>query len=85
MECGIIEIKYFGYLAEIAGRDSEKIRVCGEKRIRDLIRLEGIDLNDLVILVNGVGKRPGATVKPGDKITILPHISGGSQAQPRTL
>ena len=77
MDCGVVEVKYFGYLAEIAGREREEIRVCGEKRIRDLIRLEDVDLDDLVILVNGVGKRPDAIVKPGDKITLLPHISGG--------
>ncbi len=77
--CGIVKLKLLGYLGEELGREHE-IEVCGERSIEDLIdvRRLGMELEDLVILVNGKGASPKEKVSPGDTVTILPHISGGS-------
>ena len=75
--CGEVRIVYMGYLAELAGGREKLVRVCGEARVRDIVGLEGVELEDLVILINGRSAKPDSTVRPGDKLTVMPHISGG--------
>ena len=75
--CGKIKLRFMGYLADLYGSKETEVEVCGEQSINELVRLPDIDLEDLVILVNGRGARPQARVKPGDTVVILPHISGG--------
>ena len=81
-ECGRVAIRYMGWLAEYAGTREEEREICGEARVRDVIRVPPEDLEDLVILVNGRGARPDAPVRPGDRIVVLPHISGGLDGLP---
>ncbi len=78
-QCGRVTVKFLGYLSEVIGSRIEK-EVCGEVELRNLIDEEriGTSLNDLVILVNGVAKGPETRVKPGDTVTVMPHISGGA-------
>ena len=76
-ECGTVKLVYMGYLAETAGGREQEVEICGEARISEIARLPRDELEELVILVNGHAAKPDTTVKPGDKITILPHISGG--------
>ncbi len=77
-ECGRVVIKFLGYLSEVMGSQIEK-EVCGEIELREIIDEDrmGTSLDDLVILVNGVAKRPETKVKAGDTVTVMPHISGG--------
>jgi molybdopterin converting factor small subunit len=75
--CGRITIKYYGYLAGIKGRE-EHIELCESKTVEEVVRLpKDVNINDLIILVNGVSVAKNTIVKPGDTISILPHISGG--------
>ena len=76
-ECGRVKLRFMGYLADLYGSREDEVEVCGERSIAELVRLPDVDLEDLVILVNGRGARPQARVKPGDTVVILPHISGG--------
>jgi len=76
-ECGKVRIVYMGYLSELAGGREVELEVCGEARVKDLVKLPGLSLDDLVVLVNGRSARADSPVKPGDKITVMPHISGG--------
>jgi len=75
--CGTVKLVYMGYLAEAAGGREREVEVCGEARISEIARLPREELEDMVILVNGRTARPETQVRPGDKVTILPHISGG--------
>ncbi|MCE4624607.1 MAG: MoaD/ThiS family protein [Desulfurococcales archaeon] len=78
-ECGKVKLKLLGYLAEVMGGREKEVEICGERRVADLINAPDIDLEELVILINGRGARPEAKVKPEDTVTILPHISGGDR------
>ncbi len=75
-QCGTVRIRYMGYLAELKGVE-EELEICGEKPIQELVNIEGEDIEEFVILVNGRAARATSRVKPGDRIVILPHISGG--------
>ncbi|MCE4599398.1 MAG: MoaD/ThiS family protein [Desulfurococcales archaeon] len=75
---GTIIVRYFGILADLAGDREIEVEVEGEVKIRDIIRLPAdISIEDLVILVNGASAKPDDTVKPGDRVAVMPHISGG--------
>ena len=76
-ECGIIRVKLLGYLSHIAGAREVEVEACGERRIRDLISIPDINIEELVILVNGRTARPEDKARPGDTVTVMPHISGG--------
>lgn len=74
---GTVRIKYFGYLAEKLGRERE-VEVEEEARILDIIELPaGTNPDNLVYLINGLPAKPDSKVKPGDVISVLPHVSGG--------
>jgi molybdopterin converting factor small subunit len=76
-ECGKITIVYMGYLAQLAGGREHILETCGTLRVKDVVKIEDLDLEDLIILVNGIAAKPDSTLKPGDKVVVLPHISGG--------
>ncbi len=74
----MVTIRYFGVLADMIGKREVEVRVEGRVKIRDIVRLpDDANIDDLVILVNGVAAKPDDTVKPGDRIAVMPHISGG--------
>ncbi len=81
-ECGIIKVKLLGYLSHIAGAREVKVEVCGEKRVKDLISIPNINIEELVILINGHTARPEDKARPGDVVTVMPHISGGLDSAP---
>ena len=75
---GKVRIRYYGYLAgEIDGEVEVEIPDEGAA-IRDIVKLpSGVDINELVLLVNGKPAKPDTRVKPGDSIAVMPHIGGG--------
>ncbi len=72
------KIKYIGYLAELAGRGEEEVKVDGRIKVKDLLeqRIKK-GLEDLVILVNGLPGSLDTLVDDDDIISVLPVISGG--------
>jgi len=75
---GRITIKYLGYLAERLGYREKAVDIERETRIIDIIELpEGADPSQLIFLVNGIPTKPESKVKPGDTVSVMPHISGG--------
>ncbi len=75
---GKVRIRYYGYLAgEIDGEVEVEIPDEGAA-IRDIVNLpSGVDINELVLLVNGKPAKPDTRVKPGDSIAVMPNIGGG--------
>jgi len=72
-----VRVRYLGFLAGLYGRETV-IEVSGVARIEDVVKLpEGYTMDDVVILVNGTPVKKGYKVKPGDVISVMPHISGG--------
>ncbi len=79
---GFVEVRYFGYLADHAGGPVVRVRVEGEARVADVVRLpEGVGFDDVIILVNGVPAGPDRIGRPGDRVSVMPHISGGQQGK----
>jgi len=77
---GSIRVKYLGWLAERVGREVE-VRVDGEAVLEEVIKLPpDVDLDDLVVLVNGKPAKRGQKVRPGDQVSVMPHVSGGQIA-----
>ena len=75
---GTVRVRYFGYLAEKLGRE-RVVEVEGEARILDVVELPpGTDPGNLVYLINGLPAKPDSKVKPGDVVSVLPHVSGGT-------
>ncbi len=74
---GKVKVRYLGYLADYAGREVE-VEVEGEARVRDVVKLPpDVDPEELIYLVNGRPARLDTPVKPGDVVSVMPHISGG--------
>ncbi|RLE71963.1 MAG: MoaD/ThiS family protein [Thermoprotei archaeon] len=72
------KIKYIGYLAELAERREEEVKVDGRIKVKDLLeRRIKKGLEELVILVNGLPGSLDTLVDDDDVISVLPVISGG--------
>ncbi|WP_460124201.1 MoaD/ThiS family protein [Stetteria hydrogenophila] len=79
---GKVVVKYLGYLASLYGRQVE-VPVDGVKELREVVRIpEGLDPDELIYLVNGRPARLDSKVKPGDVVTVAPHVSGGLPSSP---
>ncbi|MEB3852164.1 MAG: MoaD/ThiS family protein [Desulfurococcales archaeon] len=79
---GRVRVRYLGYLAEYAGGREVEVEV-GESgaRLIEVVRLPpDVSPDDLVFLVNGRPAKPGDRVRPGDTVSVMPHISGGAPA-----
>ena len=75
---GEVKVKYLGYLSEYAGGREVVVEVDGEARVLDVVKLPpDINPDDLIFLINGRPAKPGDRVKPGDVVSVMPHISGG--------
>ena len=75
---GKVKIRYYGYLAgEFNGEVEVEIPDEGAT-VEEVVKLpSGLDIKDLVLLVNGKPAKPDTRVKPGDTIAVMPHIGGG--------
>lgn len=75
---GKVKVKYLGYLADLYGREVE-VEVDGAKTLREIVKVpEDLDPEELIYLVNGRPAKLDDKVKPGDVVSVMPHISGGS-------
>ncbi|MCE4603216.1 MAG: MoaD/ThiS family protein [Desulfurococcales archaeon] len=79
---GRVRVRYFGFLAGEMGKEVE-VEVGEAARVEDVVKLpEGMSLDDVVVLVNGVAVKKGEAVRPGDVVSVMPHISGGTRGLP---
>ncbi|MEB3774883.1 MAG: MoaD/ThiS family protein [Desulfurococcales archaeon] len=77
---GTALVKYFGFLAGEYGREVT-VEVGDGARLEDVVKLpEGYSIDDMVVLVNGKPVKKDYIVRPGDVVSVMPHISGGIRA-----
>ena len=75
---GKVRVRYLGYLSEYAGGREVEVEVGEEARVVDVVKLPpDVSPDDLIFLVNGRPAKPSDTVRPGDVVSVMPHISGG--------
>jgi molybdopterin converting factor small subunit len=70
------EFRFLGYLAEIYGKKRERISLENPRKLREILGIEFPE-NRSIVLINGrVGNFDGL-IRDGDKVVIMPMISGG--------
>ncbi|MCD6457500.1 MAG: MoaD/ThiS family protein [Thermoproteales archaeon] len=73
----MVRIKYIGYLADLVGKRKKEIQVKSPVKIKNILKLKNVDMEELVVLVNGRAGNLDTIVSGDDEISILPVISGG--------
>ncbi|MCS7385267.1 MAG: MoaD/ThiS family protein [archaeon GB-1867-005] len=73
----MIKIRAIGYIAEAIGGREFEIQSEKPVKIRELISLPQNFESRVIVLVNGKPATLDALVKSGDKVTLMPTISGG--------
>jgi len=72
----MVKIKYVGYLAELAGEREVEIEIRGLEPVRSLVD-PGVDLKEVIVLVNGKPSDLDKPVGGDDEVVVLPMASGG--------
>ncbi|UCD70713.1 MAG: MoaD/ThiS family protein [Syntrophobacterales bacterium] len=70
------ELKFLGYLAEIYGRKRAEIFVENPRKLRDILEVEFPEDRSIVLINQRVGNFD-SIIRDGDKVIIMPMISGG--------
>jgi len=73
----MIRIKAIGYIAEVIGARELTIESDRLVKIRELISLPKKLESRLIVLINGKPGTLDSLVKSGDRVTLMPTISGG--------
>ena len=83
----MITVKYFASLRSVAGKEEEQFNMGSETTLEKLSEEvsktapklgEMIRGNKIIVSVNMDVVQPGAVIKDGDEIALLPPFSGGS-------
>jgi molybdopterin converting factor small subunit len=70
------EFRFLGYLAEISGKKRVKISLENPRRLRDILGVEFPEDRSIVLINQRVGSFE-SVIRNGDKVVIMPMISGG--------
>ena len=70
-------IKVLGHLAEVAGFREKFFKPEKGTRIKDIIKLEGVNMERVVVMVNQDAGSWDHEIQEDDDIVILPVIGGG--------
>ena len=70
------EFRFLGYLAEIYGKKRAKISLENPKKLRDILKVEFPEDRSIVLINQRVGNFD-SIIRNGDKVVIMPMISGG--------
>ena len=82
----MITVKYFASLSSVAGKEEEQFNMGSETTLEKLsVEIsktapklgEMIKGNKIIVSVNMDMVQPGAIIKDGDEIALLPPFSGG--------
>ena len=82
----MITVKYFASLSSVAGKEEEQFNMGSETTLEKLsVEIsktapklgEMIKGNKIIVSVNMDMVQPGAVIKDGDEIALLPPFSGG--------
>jgi molybdopterin converting factor small subunit len=70
------EFKFLGYLADLYGKKRVKIPLDSERKLRDILGVEFPEDRSIVLINRRVGNFD-SLIRNGDKVVIMPIISGG--------
>ena len=70
------ELKFLGYLAEIYGKKRAEICLEKPKKLRDILGVAFPEDRSIVLINRRVGNFD-SLIRNGDKVVIMPMISGG--------
>ena len=70
------ELKVLGYLAEIFGKKRVEISLENPKKLRYILKVEFPE-DRSIVLINGRVGNFESLIRNGDKVVIMPMISGG--------
>jgi len=77
----MVKIKLIGYIAEIFGYREKTVKIEKPIQLKELLRspqkLENIDQERIIILINGAPATLNSTIKDKDEITMMQIVSGG--------
>lgn len=70
------EFKFLGYLADIYGKKRVKITLDSARKLRDILGVEFPE-DRVIVLINRTAGNFDSIISNGDKVVIMPMISGG--------
>jgi molybdopterin converting factor small subunit len=70
------EFKFLGYLADLYGKKRVKIPLDSARKLRDILGVEFPEDRSIVLINRRVGNFDNL-IRNGDKVVIMPIISGG--------
>ncbi len=72
----MVEIKFIGFIAEKMGTRELEISLKQPMKLKDLIEVE-LSKNRSIVLINQKRGTLDSLIKNGDKVMIMPVVSGG--------
>ncbi len=70
------EFRFLGYLGEIYGKKREQISLENPRKLREILVVE-LPEDRSIVLINGRVGNFDSMIRNGDKVVIMPMISGG--------
>jgi len=72
----MVEVKFIGFIAEKMGAQGVKISLKQPMELRDMLEVE-LSEDRCIVLINHKRGTLDSLIKNGDKVMIMPVVSGG--------
>ena len=72
----MVEVKYIGYIAEKMGTREMKISLKQPVKLKDIVEVD-LSKDRAIVLINQKRGTLDSLIKNGDKVMIMPVVSGG--------
>jgi len=70
------ELRFVGYLGEIFGKKRVRVSLKSPMKLRDILKVEFPE-DRCIVLINQWAGHFDSLIRNGDKVVIMPMISGG--------
>jgi molybdopterin converting factor small subunit len=72
----MVEVKFIGFIAEKMGAQAVKISLKQPMKLKDMLEVE-LSEDRCIVLINHKRGTLDSLIKNGDKVMIMPLVSGG--------
>ncbi len=72
----MVEIKFIGFIAEKMGTQGMKVSLKQPVKLKDIVEVE-LSKDHAIVLINQKRGTLDSLIKNGDKVMIMPVVSGG--------
>jgi len=72
----MVEVKFIGFIAEKMGAQGVKVSLKQPMKLRDMLEVE-LSEDRCIVLINHKRGTLDSLIKNGDKVMIMPVVSGG--------